>query len=75
MGYKLPDRDTLVHLYWEQEVLVPEIADMYGVGQSAVWAAFKRHNIELRDKHETARIALERYGRKIWGHGRPSKDA
>lgn len=63
---KAPNEE-LEKLYWEKELTIPEIAEMFGVAVSTAWLTFKRGGIPLRSRSENLKRNWRRreYRRKV----------
>lgn len=59
-GRKLPDDDTLLNLYWDEEMSFAMIGEQYDVAASVVQCAFKARGLKCRTRTEAVRLAARR---------------
>jgi len=55
------DLEELYDLYWNQEMTVPQIAQMKGVGHGTLYTLFKRYGIPIRPQSESMKLRYRRY--------------
>lgn len=56
---KLPDKETLQKLYWDEMLTMKQIGEVYGSSASVVLYHLRKHGIEIRDRSDSSKVAYK----------------